>query len=73
MHNVVSCIKGPMSYDQNGDYQVVVEIDQIRNGESVLVGYYSPFTDDIEWLVEQESLFPGKISFLFHFYFMLLL
>ena len=36
-----------------------MEIFQMRNGKRVTVGYYSPFDDSLEWIVDEASLFPG--------------
>ncbi len=49
-----------MSFDENGDRIFVLATSQIRGGEYVPVGEYSPYTDEIKWFVDESTLFIGK-------------
>ena len=54
--------QGKVSFDVNGDSLFELSIYQIRHGEAIPIADYSPFTDEITWLVDEASLFVGKVS-----------
>ena len=56
---LISINKGPVAFAPTGDQWTSLDIYQMRDGDSVLIGEYNPFADSLTWFEDESNLFEG--------------
>ena len=62
-HEVVTCLQGPVMFDENGDRKGLTQIEQLQGSKEVRVGVYDPSAsakNKIQWEKDTPIVWIGE-------------